>query len=113
MEIGCLDVVLCEFYFSDLKKSKRRPVLVFKDNLPYDDFIAIPISSQIEKMLEDELPIDNSNFKLGSIPKSSKVMIRKTFVVSKTVVVKKYGTLNDESYINYHESFCKYFGCKK
>ena len=32
MEIKHLDVVLCEFYFSDLNKSKKRPVLVFKDN---------------------------------------------------------------------------------
>jgi len=37
------DIVLCEFYFSDIKKSKKRPVLVFRDNLPFDDFVAIPI----------------------------------------------------------------------
>ncbi len=34
MEIKEGDVLLCEFYFSDLKKSKNRPVLVLKDNLP-------------------------------------------------------------------------------
>jgi len=44
MEIGELDIVLCEFFFSDIKKSKNRPVLIFKDNLPYDDFVAIPIN---------------------------------------------------------------------
>jgi len=47
MEIKAADIILCEFYFSDLKTSKSRPVLVFKDNLPFDDFVAIPISSQI------------------------------------------------------------------
>ena len=51
MEISKADVVLCEFYFSDLKKSKNRPVLVLKDNLPYNDFIAIPISNKIEGVL--------------------------------------------------------------
>lgn len=55
MEIKHLDIVLCEFYFSDLNKSKKRPVLVFKDNLPFDDFVAIPISSKIEKLQNDEL----------------------------------------------------------
>lgn len=50
MEIKHLDVVLCEFYFSDFNKSKKRPVLVFKDNLSFDDFVAIPISSKIEKL---------------------------------------------------------------
>ena len=33
MEIRQADIVLCQFYFSDLKQSKERPVLVFKDNL--------------------------------------------------------------------------------
>ena len=50
MDIKPGDVVLCEFYFSDFQKSKRRPVVVFKDNLPFDDFVGIPISSKIEKL---------------------------------------------------------------
>ena len=112
MEVKSLDIVLCKFYFSDLKKSKDRPVLVFKDNLPHDDFIAIPISSKIEKMYEDELLIEDKNFLEGSIPKISKLMIRKTFVVSKKSIVKKYGTLDKISYEVYHNTFCKYFGCK-
>ena len=75
MEIKHLDVVLCKFYFSDLNKSKDRPVLVFKDNLPHDDFIAIPISSKIDKMYEDEVLIQSSDFVNGTIPKISKLMI--------------------------------------
>ncbi len=37
MDIKQFDIVLCKFYFSDIKKSKNRPVLIFKDNSPYDD----------------------------------------------------------------------------
>jgi len=111
MYLKQLDIVLCEFYFSDLNKSKKRPVLVFKDNLPYDDFVAIPISSKIDKLKEDEVLINNSDFKDGNIKKDSKLMIRKTFVVSKNVVVKKYGTLKTDSFKKYHSSFCKYFEC--
>ena len=111
MEIKQLDIVLCEFYFSDFSKLKKRPVLVFKDNLPHDDFIAIPISSKINNMHEDELLIDNINLLDGNIPKTSKLMIRKTFVVSKEVVIKKYGTLDNKSYATYNKAFCKYFGC--
>jgi len=88
MDIKQMDIVLCEFYFSDLNKTKKRPVLVFKDNLPYDDFV------------QD-----------GSIKKISKLITRKTFVVSKKVVIKKYGTLKNSSFVKYHNSFCKYFGC--
>ncbi len=111
MEIDQADIVLCEFYFSDLKQVKNRPVLVFKDNLPYDDFVAIPISSKIEKLHDDEILIDNVDFFDGEIPKTSKLMIRKTFVVSKKVLVKKYGSLKKESFEKYHNSFCKYFRC--
>jgi mRNA interferase MazF len=53
VEIKQSDVVLCEFYFSDLQQSKNRPVLVFKDNLPHNDFIAIPISSKTQNMQDD------------------------------------------------------------
>jgi len=111
MEIKEGDIVLCEFYFSDLKKSKNRPVLVFKDNLPYDDFVAIPISSKIEYLKEDEVLFDNAAFEIGAIPIKSKLMIRKTFVVSKKVVQKRYGTLKGSSFRYYHKLFCKYFGC--
>ncbi len=57
MEIKLSDIVLCEFYFSDIQKSKNRSVLVFKDNLPYDDFVAIPISSKIDNLQHDEVII--------------------------------------------------------
>ncbi len=113
MEISQADVVLCEFYFSDLKKSKNRPVLVLKDNLPYNDFVAIPISSKIEKLQIDEVILDNSQFTNGKIPKTSKLMIRKTFVVSKDVIQKRYGTLSKQSFEKYHSLFCKYYSCEK
>ena len=46
MDIKEADIVLCEFYFSDLGKSKKRPVLVLKDNLPYNDFVNIFIANK-------------------------------------------------------------------
>ena len=112
MEIIEGDVVLCEFYFTDLKQSKKRPVLVFKDNLPYNDFVAIPISSRIEHLKDDETLLERSAFAKGNIPKTSKLMIRKTFVVSKNAIQKKYGTLSNQSFKAFHSMFCKYFGCK-
>ncbi len=77
MEVNIADVVLCEFYFSDLKTSKKRPVLIFKDNLPYDDFVGIPISSQLRQLHADEIIIEPSDFTEGGIPKISKLMLRK------------------------------------
>jgi mRNA interferase MazF len=112
MDVKTADVVLCEFYFSDLKTSKKRPVLVLKDNLPHNDFVGLPISSQLDKLLADEFEIENSMFQSGAIPKKSKVIVRKPFVVSKNVVIKKYGTLNQQNFLNFHRLFCQYFGCE-
>ena len=111
MDINVADVVLCEFYFSDLKTSKNRPVLVLKDNLPYDDFVGIPISSQLEQLHQDEHEIDNSAFSQGGIPKKSKLILRKPFVISKTAIIKKYGSLNETAFNSYHRLFCQYFHC--
>ena len=83
MEINVADVVLCEFYFSDLKTSKKRPVLFLKDNLPYDDFVGIPISSQLEQLHHDEHEIDNSAFSHGGIPKKSKLILRNRLLFQK------------------------------
>jgi mRNA interferase MazF len=111
MDINVADVVLCEFYFSNLKTSKKRPVLVLKDNLPYDDFVGIPISSQLEHLHYDEHEIDNGAFSHGGIPKKSKLILRKPFVISKTAIIKKYGTLNETAFNKYHRLFCQYFHC--
>jgi mRNA interferase MazF len=113
VEIKQSDVVLCEFYFSDLRQSKNRPVLVFKDNLPHNDFVAIPISSKIQSIYNDEIIIRDADFIEGTIPKASKLILRKTFVVSKNVVLKKYGTLSNETFQKCHNLFCSYFYCQK
>lgn len=111
MEIKQGDVILCTFYFSDMQQFKDRPVLIFKDNLPYNDFVAIPISSKIQNLQQDEMLLGNSDFLNGNLPVASKLMTRKTFVVSKDVVLKKYGTLTSEAFMRCHQNFCNYFGC--
>ena len=87
MDVKIADVVLCEFYFSDLKATKKRPVLVLKDNLPYDDFVGIPMRSQLDYLHEDEYEIDNAMFSDGGIPKKSKLIIRKPFATSKSAAL--------------------------
>ncbi len=111
MEIENGAVVLCEFYFSDFNSLKNRPVMVLRKNLPYNDFAAIPISSKIENLFPDEMIIDKDDFETGCLPVKSKMMLRKTFVVSNDVVKKKYGKLKQSSFHKFHKSFCEYFEC--
>lgn len=111
MDVKAADIVLCEFYFSDAKASKNRPVLVLKDNLPHNDFLGIAISSKINKFFEDEFIINLDDFETGSTPVASKVMLRKTFVISKDVVLKKYGSLKPSAFNNLHKNLCNYLNC--
>lgn len=111
MEVIQAEVVLCEFWFSDLKQNKLRPVVVFKNNLPFDDFVGMPMSSRLDRCNDGDLVIDDSDFSTGFLPKRSKVMVRKTFVISKQIVVKKYGTLSRQSFFKLHQAFCHYFEC--
>jgi mRNA interferase MazF len=111
MDLTPGEVLLCEFYFSDFQTSKRRPVIVFKDNLPFDDFVGIPVSSQTLRLYDDEFILEPSDMALGALPKRSKIMVRKTFVISRQVIVKKYGQLSDARFQRLHEDFCHFFGC--
>ena len=111
MEVEEGQIVLCKFYFTDAKRYKNRPVLVFKDNLPFNDFIGIAISSQVEKMHEDEYIIEASMLAIGTLPKVSKVMLRKTFVVEKSLMIKSYGLMDNKSFETLKHNFCKYHHC--
>jgi mRNA interferase MazF len=111
VDVSVADIVLCEFYFSDLKEIKKRPVLVIKDDLPYSDFVGLPISSQMDFLHEDEYEINNEMFSIGGLPKTSKLSVRKPFIVSKSVVIKRYGSLKQTDYVNFRRLFCQYFNC--
>ena len=111
MELKNADILLCKFYFSDFKEYKKRPVLVFKDNLPFNDFIGIAISSQTHNMHSDEIIINNSMLKSGSLPKTSKLMLRKSFIIDKDIILKKYGELSEKEFSKIHKAFCEYYAC--
>ncbi|UQB42510.1 type II toxin-antitoxin system PemK/MazF family toxin [Thiomicrospira microaerophila] len=111
MEIVCGEIVLCEFIFSDGLGVKSSPVLVFKDNLPFEDFVGIPVSAQPVRH-QDEVLLSNVDFELGGLPKDSKLIIRKTFVINKHVIKKSYGVLNKTRYTAIKNSFCDYFDCR-
>lgn len=110
MELVRGEVVLCEFGFSDGLGVKKRPVLVFKDNLPFDDFVGIPISSQPIRH-QDELSLQKTEFIEGSLPKISKLILRKTFVINKDVVMKSYGVVSPTKLEAISKGFCEYFEC--
>jgi mRNA interferase MazF len=105
------DIVLCKFYFTDLKKYKNRPVLIFKENLPFDDLLVIAISSKTNQLFADEIVIDNKSLASGELPKISKIMLRKTFVIERNIILKKYGSLTTNAISNIKKEFCSFYNC--
>jgi mRNA interferase MazF len=105
------DIILVKFYFSDLKSYKNRPVIIIKKNLPFDDMLVVAISSQIQNLFNDEIIIDTTSLQNGELPKTSKVMLRKTLVIEKSIVVKKYGSLNENKIKQIKQSLCRFYDC--
>jgi len=69
------------------------------------------ISSQLSRHHDDEFVLEPSDMASGALPKRSKIMVRKTFVISCQVIVKKYGQLSDARLRQLHHDFCHFFGC--
>jgi mRNA interferase MazF len=87
------DIVVIPFPFSDLSGSKRRPAMVLADLAGDDIILCQKITSQQSKDVY-AIPIDNSDFKIGSLPVSSNIRPSRIFTADKKIIIKKAGTLN-------------------
>jgi mRNA interferase MazF len=86
------DVVVIPFPFSDLTQSKRRPALVIAAS-GREDFILCQITS---KTVKDgtEIPIDDPDFREGSLKQPSNVRPNRLFTASDRIMLYKVGSLN-------------------
>ena len=94
------EIVVVPFPFSDLSSIKQRPVLVLsKDNYNNnsDDIITCGITSNL-KDLKYSVLIENKNLFEGEIPKSSRIKVDKLFTISQSIIKKKVGRLNKETF---------------
>jgi mRNA interferase MazF len=86
-------VVVLPFPFSDLKGTKRRPALVLAD-LPGDDIILCQITSQ-ESKDSFAIPLNQSDFIVGSLPAQSYIRPTRIFTADKNIILRKSGTINN------------------
>ena len=103
MNIKPGDLVGIPFPYSNLKAEKRRPVLVLTQADRHDDFICAAVTSV--PTAECAVAIDNSSMTTGNMPRQSWVRCDKIFTLSKSVIVRQYGSLRNEPLNNVREKY--------
>lgn len=99
------DIVLIEFPFSNLEKSKKRPVLIIKDENHLNDIVCFQITS---KSTQDFLyQIDKNSMKSGELKLISFVKYDKCFTLDTKIVDKKLASVDDLFMENLKSLFCE------
>ncbi len=99
------DIVLVKFPFTNLKKSKKRPVLVIKNESNFNDIVCFQITSNAYQ--SSLLKIDEEYFKENKLPLTSYIKYDKCFTLSSEIVDKKLTSLNQDILNYLKELFCK------
>ena len=100
------EVVVLEFPFSNLIKSKRRPSLIIK--IPKgDDMIVCQITGKsYEKSVE--IPIRKEDFHKGSLKVESYMRLDKIFSLEKSLIKYKIGILKQEKFNEIIDKICSF-----
>ena len=90
------DIVIIDFPFSDLKITKRRPVLILKVPRGDDIIVAQITSSSYEKPVE--VLLEENSFRKGGLKRESFVRIDKIASIEKSLIKYKAGSLKQEKF---------------
>lgn len=105
------EIVFVSFPFTNLKLSKKRPVLVISKtdyNKASIDFISCGITSNI-KNTGHSILIDNKDLEKGNLLKPSRIKINTIFTLEKSIVIRSFGKVKDEVIKKVKEEFYKLF----
>ena len=94
------EVLIVPFPFSDLSAIKQRPVLVLSKkeyNKKTEDIITCGITSNL-KDSENSVLIENKSLTEGELPTISRIKVDKLFTLEKSIVKKKIGKINKETF---------------
>lgn len=90
------DILLIPIPFSDLTSSKKRPVLVISNsehNLKTDDLVVAAITSNLEAK-EFSVEFTSNDLIEGQLKVTSCIRADKIYTLSKYIVIKKFGKVN-------------------
>ena len=98
------DILLINFPFTDLKKFKKRPVIVIAQSNAFGDFVCLQITSKMHHTYA--VKIDESHLKEGQLKLTSFVKYDKCFTLNSEIVDKKLATLNETTMNHLKTLFC-------
>ncbi len=99
------DIVLVQFPYIDLKKSKKRPVLIIKDENQLNDIICFQITSNPHQ--SNILRINDIDFYEKKLLITSFVKYDKYFTLSSEIVDKKISSLKEDILKKIKNLFCE------
>jgi len=98
------DVLVIEFPYSNLKNTKRRPVLILKVPKGEDIIVAQITGLSYEKSVE--ITLKNEEFKKGSLKRESYVRMDKIASIEKSLIKYKLGSLKQEKFNKILDKIC-------
>ena len=98
------DIVLVKFPFTNLKKSKKRPVLVVKSQSDFNDIVCFQITSN--SVQANLLKIENSDLDNCTLALESFIKYDKCFTISSEIVDKKIAKVNSQLLAELKNLFC-------
>jgi len=99
------DIILVKFPFTNLKKSKKRPVLIVKNENSFGDIVCFQITSNSEQ--SNLLKIENSDLDDSSLSLQSFIKYDKCFTLNSEIVDKTIAKVNNNLLDKLKVLFCK------
>jgi mRNA interferase MazF len=108
MECKRGDLVFIPFPYSDLRSSKKRPVLALTAPDKHGDFIGLAVTSvQID---EDAVCVESGDLRQGSLPKASWIRLDKIFTLSQGNIIRPFGALTPAAMEAVLDGLCRRLG---
>lgn len=98
------DIILISFPFTDLLASKKRPVLIIKDENEYGDIVCFQITSNARQ--SNLYEIDPDDLAEGELKLRSFVKYNKCFTISTQNAEKKLAQINRNGLDEIKKLFC-------
>lgn len=100
MKVEQREIVLIDYYFSDLKETKLRPAMVVSNNFLNSlsqDCLMIPLTTVLKNVFFS-IEISQQDMVSGKLKKTSRARADKIFAMKKELIITKLGKVNESTF---------------